>query len=888
MVPVQYADGTKEAVRPEDLGQAIRAGGKPIDGAAAGGPAPAGNHTEEFAAFGLKGLNALTLGNTDAFLGSEWSGSPNSNIQEANRLYEENPKAGMAGTVAGLFAGGGELGAAGGEAAGGLAMRGLAREGAGALEQFAVRRAGDAVRGAVEMMPINVGQQISEDALGDKQVNSEKLLAAMFNRDTALGGALGATLGGGMELAGRLVPRGVKVSSSVDDLLAGTPGAGKLVRQDAAEVSRGLDEAQRGGMTTTEGQQGIAYAKNLADVTGGAGHEAGVLDGLAANAADASAGANKAQRELLDRSYQEATKRVLSYEDTINKATLDLADAGTVAVQKTAPTMNAEAFTMKRAQFEKLVDPALEKEGRDATIRIWQDARATIDDLKAKVAAGDPMGAKQGFGTWLKKADLMMENFSDAWKASGGKSNAEMMIRADQFKKSLAGYAKFGEKELFLTTEQNAFRGLYDRTRQALEDPAAWGEKAATAQKDINASTQATLAKRSQMLRALVDDDGTNYAGSALDKVSTNKAHGFLTQVGNDLGQGASRDTEAAVRDYLSTQRAQWNAMEKHLDLSPQAAKDLAAGREALDKMESTLDAVKKEASIVGRLKRARAEEQGHGVGGLAGLVTDIFTRPLTTMDRLGGIQHAIDRLTKSVTSGAERIAEGAKVAPVKELPKTTTATLIDRLRSFAGNPDKLAAHAQELAGDLPRYAPGHASAVAAQLSRSVMYLAAAAPKGYEPGGFMQQNAKPKYSDQQLSDFHALATAVLDPLTAVESGKLTIAQVKAIKDTSPGIYADIQQAAMDKLQQRAMDGTLDDMPYEQKLRISVMLGVPADDTLKPAFVAAMQQAKAEDDAAAQQKPQASPGGGTGRALHRQSHLAGGLQTTAQAIEGPVK
>lgn len=883
MVPVQYADGTKEAVRPEDMGQAIRAGGKPITGPSALASAtPDTSAAEQFATFGLKGLDALTMGASDAFLGSEWSGAPVSNIQTANRMYEENPRAGMAGTIGGLIAGGGEMGALGGEAAGGLVTRGLAREGAGALEQFAVRRISDAARGAVEMMPINVGQQISEDALGDKTTNGEKLLAAMFNRDTALGAGLGAGLGGGLELAGRLIPKGVKPTRTIDDLLAGVDGAGRGVRADAANVSRQIDELQLAGLTSNQAQAGIAEMKNAA------AHAPGVLDDAAFAAARASAGGDAQKLELLQRQYLESTKRVLSYEDTINKGTIDLADAGTVAVQKTAPTMNAEAFTMKPQQFRRLVDESFAKEGRDATIRIWQDARNTIDELKAKVAAGDPMGAKQGFGTWLKKADLMMENFSDAWKSSGGKSNADMMIRADQFKKTLAGYANFGEKDLFLTPQQNAFRGLYDRTRVALEDATAWGEKAATAQKEINATTQATLAKRGQMLRSLVEDDGTNYAGSALDRVSTDKAHAFLTKVGDDLGQGASRDTEQAVRGYLDTQRAQWSAMEKHLDLSPQAIKDLAAGREALDKMETTLDHVKKEASVVGRLKRARAEETGHGIGGLLGLVTDTAMRPITQMDRLGALQHAIDRVTKAGKSNVERIAEGAKAAPAQAMPRSTVETLIGRLRSLAGNPEALAAHAQELAGEMPRYAPGHSSAVAAQLSRAVMYLAAAAPKGWKPSGIMQTSAPTRYGDQELSEFHEKAAAVLDPLGTIEAGRISLAQMQAVKATSPNIYAEWQQAAIEKLSHLSAAGKLDDMSYAQKLRMTIFLDVPADDTLTPDFIAAMQSAKSSGQSAGGQ-----PSSGGGAATKPQGHSlrrlpADNMQTDAQRLQGIIK
>lgn len=69
LIPIVLPDGATGTVPRRDLSQALAAGAHlrtTSDERAGSG--------EPFAAFGLKGLNTITLGASDAFLASEWAG----------------------------------------------------------------------------------------------------------------------------------------------------------------------------------------------------------------------------------------------------------------------------------------------------------------------------------------------------------------------------------------------------------------------------------------------------------------------------------------------------------------------------------------------------------------------------------------------------------------------------------------------------------------------------------------------------------------------------------------------------------------------------------------------------------------------------------------------
>lgn len=264
-IPMRGPDGTMGTVAAKDYHAAVAAGGEVVPHAeyrkaeledkygGVGGTLAA---TGEGAARGLTvGLSdPLAIGTAKLFGGEETAAKVRTHLAEEK---EAHPIASTVGEVAGaaapvLFSGGaaapvegaeiarGIAGAA--EAAGGTSRLGsllravgapargvnAAGEGAealasraldvvmgtpgaeGALGRITRQAVKSGVRGAAEGGLFGAGQQISEDALGDHELNAEKLVAAMGHGALyggMLGGGLGAAGGAARETAGAVLNR---------------------------------------------------------------------------------------------------------------------------------------------------------------------------------------------------------------------------------------------------------------------------------------------------------------------------------------------------------------------------------------------------------------------------------------------------------------------------------------------------------------------------------------------------------------------------------------------------------------------------------------------------------------------------------------------------------
>jgi hypothetical protein len=87
-------------------------------------------------------------------------------------------------------------------------------------------------------------------------------------------------------------------------------------------------------------------------------------------------------------------------------------------------------------------------------------------------------------------------------------------------------------------------------------------------------------------------------------------------------------------------------------------------------------------------------------------------------------------------------------------------------------------------------------------------------------------------------------------LRDMAAGRVTKQQVDAIREVYPAMYQDIVQRVHERL--ASLKEPLD---YSQKVQLSMLLGVPADETMDPHFVQTMQQTFAAP------KPSAPQGSG---------------------------
>jgi hypothetical protein len=626
-------------------------------------------------------------------------------------------------------------------------------------------------------------------------------------------------------------------------------GAGRGVRQNAADVSAALDEGQRLGMTTDETREVLGKMDELAQARANAAPEArSIFDDVARKYADVKAGGNAEKAGHIFEGYSARASRLAQQEEILDAATRKLTASGNDVFRKMDDTIAEAAFLEKSQQFEKLVDPAKGSEAIDAAIRFRNRANETIRFWEDTASKGGAEGAVKRARKWMTDLDGDLSRIAHNDDGAAAKA----FNRLDEFKRQLAPAAQFGKPVFGLPEAARDFDALYHDLRGVLEDEAVFG-KAGAAQRDLNAAFSNAKPARDYFENALATRGLEQRMGRPMMVVDP--AKGFLGRIG-----GAEADLqEQSARDFIAGMRNRANKVEEHLSLTGEQKRSIAEGRKSLDTFEKTLNETKDQAAIVARLKKAQAEEQGKAIGGMLGFVSDVISRPYKTMERLADAKVTIDRITKSIQETADRFVEGkASKAPSGVLDKESrreATSLIAEIRRLAGSPTALVAKAHSIADDLPTFAPRHASAVASQLARVVTYLASKAPQGYTPrGALVPPNAAPRYSDADLSKFLRTADAAMKPEEALRKGSLTRDEVECIKFVSPGMYQELRDRTMEQIAKMERDGKLKAMPYDQKLQIATLLGVPADGTLDPAFVQAVQATKqtpAQADAAEQ-------------------------------------
>ncbi len=132
--------------------------------------------------------------------------------------------------------------------------------------------------------------------------------------------------------------------------------------------------------------------------------------------------------------------------------------------------------------------------------------------------------------------------------------------------------------------------------------------------------------------------------------------------------------------------------------------------------------------------------------------------------------------------------------------------------------------------------APQSAGRVSSTALTGVQFLSEKMPVDPSPPLFGKRDYVP--SDLDLAKFERYVQAVADPLSTLEDleqGTLTREQVEALQAVYPKLYAQIQETVMAKLV--SDDG---DVPYERRLTLGILLQIPTDKSLDPAYMRSMQ------------------------------------------------
>lgn len=169
-----------------------------------------------------------------------------------------------------------------------------------------------------------------------------------------------------------------------------------------------------------------------------------------------------------------------------------------------------------------------------------------------------------------------------------------------------------------------------------------------------------------------------------------------------------------------------------------------------------------------------------------------------------------------------------------------------ESLNELTQNPEKLLTHLSENnALKLTGAAPNTAVAVDSTLITAISFLQGKMPKDASSGtNLFKRKWEP--SSLELAKFERYLEAVENPLSVIndlQSGTLTREAVEAVKVVYPDLYTRIQNEAVEYITQNQ------DVPYEKRLQIGVLLDVPSDASIIPENIIGLQQAFADEQQA---------------------------------------
>jgi hypothetical protein len=743
--------------------------------------------------------------------------------------------------------------------------------GASALGQGAVKAAGLAgakgllkkagakalefgVTGAVEGAAFGAGHAVSEDALGRADLNAESLIANM-GLGAAFGGGAGALLGGGGTLTV------ASVSAAASAAKTGVKKIGDIASKlylKAVSAAGGDADAVAKAVAEPFTPQGMAIRKELftdpesrdliaKQLQGGINDVLAVTDDITRQAKGA---------------RTEETARLVGGQST-ETATSAASDLLGGAKQLLGELRNEpDIYSAKGAirQFEKLVD-GFEKKLIDGGVESTEDAFRLVDDFKGAI-------------------DAQVSKFGRNISAS----EKETIDRLRDFRKTV----KLG-----------------------LEDESVYGA-AGSRQRDYNSAVSEFLTAQKEFFRKFGEKVPTKGGGQKY-QLSPVKVNTLLNQIGAQ--RAVSR--EAALDVFLTASKR----LIAEADVSLKNA-GVEFSREAAD---ASVDAVTSQkaraAKALEQISKLRALDNGlafldlaRGGGIKLPLASSAIesvapSRAARTLYRIekataavrGRVDQAVGGFVRRASRAGQVIERGAGAAGKARTPIThalmehvfNPSAAIDsrkvasrkdaakqrsrELSELLSDPVKVANRVAVALHGLEEAAPGISGQAALTATKALQFLHTRAPKNPQS----MNTAQPllddwQPTDQEVSRFERYMRAAFDPMTVLDdlaSGTLTKEGVETLKE----LYPQLHQMTVAKLSEKIT--TLKErLPYSDRVSLSLLLGVPTDDSMRPQFISRTQKMWA-------QKPNQGDGAGGQRiASLGKLGLGENMRSNTQALE----
>lgn len=828
-------------------------------------------------------LKGATIGLSDPII----TGIGGENVRKAIEASREfNPNLAIGSEIVGGITAAAATG--GGSAGGNLATRALTApmRGVNALGNLAERGVARAIgteaaslggrvaqagfrwgaRGAAEGAVYEAGMAVSDAAIKDHELTSERLLTAM-GEGMLVGGLGGAAIGGvgrvGLEGArgtGRVIGKGVQWTAEQ--------------AQDIAKSVEALAEKTWGKAAPGLGERYVQLQSALT------GADPAVLKKLGIqNLSEEAQAARKLATFGAEETQATAVRNVRRDLDRLAGATSAMSDEARGAI--------------KIEHVNKIV-----KRGNEQTT--LRAANEYLDTLKKSV--NDMLVQEGAYGqrASLLEARKVLNHYETriAKRIQDGlHDNAQLFADLDHIKQRIGKWA--GPGRHIVSADQathGVMRKHYESLRQILESEGLWGS-AGKAQREINEAWTRYLDSKELFeqsfaragLKDATDDFWTRKMVSDPQKIES-----YLKNIGLAKQDLVAETLQAHIRNSNDLSRV----IARNYSIPSDKAHLIKEVVEASNTLQTTLKKTEETVGLINQLRALEAADSSMGSGfgsllggaigsaigipgALAGGALSVAFHPGRSVRQLAAIEHMTGSIASKVEGGIsgfvqkakERAsAEAKRVAPkVREAAEKTAKATVEAGKGAGRWSYRGAVFASSKASEARRneyerqassvrravsdpeafgravYAriggddvhPQIASSTIQAANRATSFLASKLPPLSPSKSPLQPRLEaPRVSDAEMSKFLRYATAVEKPLTVIDDlrdGKVSREGVEALRAVFPKMYQEIQAQVASRVGEMQ-----EKLTYSDRLQLGILFNVATDASLAPDFVAQMQ------------------------------------------------
>lgn len=756
-----------------------------------------------------------------------------------------------------------ELAINSGKAATGLIAKGLEDVGSKTAANLILKSTlAHAAGGIAEGVGFGAGQSVDEYALGDPDLNAEKVLSNIGTNALFMGG-LGAFKG--------LVK-----------------GAGpSLVDRGQAAIAKLKDAVGEGGLKEAAAE-GFAKASSLFS------HENPELVKEAVLNPEASL-LTKSGKEALNRDVIESTTDLTNSMQEVEKAKI-------------------QAHYMMNDELAKETEGAFDARSEVKVANHLDDLEKQLDAMNKSSKYTDKVRIEEALDTVRDAKAKLKPNATGL---------AEAFKILDNVKRELADQAGFSEDlaeaDRGVKNTTSKLGSMYHDTARALEDAEAFGPVGAN-QSAWAAESRGSIGDlqefQKKFMRKIKDA-----SGRTAFEIDSRKVYRYINNIESSrnitMDQIFNKGLDAMKKsfDQVNAMAGGPEQVAYFIDTHPVLSKI-----SEFQNLSSELSGKLKTEQLAFKMKELEHGISGHALGvgdvlAMGGLLHALgpigpmaygafnyLKHPMNLVRNLASLQKMTERVSKNIGGSIDSfLGVGSAIkknekyavplvykgllAGENKKDKNSSSTPygsskvqesyhqeVQKYNELVTNPQKMQEMVEKVISPIAKVAPQMANSMAMKLSNNANAIYQRAPKAPETPTLFGFQKPFRPSDVEIAKWARFKQAVDHPETVLDdmkAGRLTKDAVDGLKVGSPKLYEEIQKQILEKT-----SDIKNPLPYGQKIQLSILFNVPADSTLRPDFVQSMQKTFSQETPL----PQPS-GGGQNLNLHSASEL-----TPVQKIE----